>query len=439
LLSFPDGNYSFRLTRGPEYRVIRGNFELERESFDDHHVALPRMVDMIKDGWVSGDACVLPSPNSLPLRMASEDLHVAAVIGHQDAKPIPSRDRDEDIDHSPTWIRDDVVYDHGLLYYGLQELGEPAETSPIALSRLADLPRDNDEVRVAIETPFAWPLPVWIASERVDGIFLLGDWLQPGRTRISVKDGRNPDEPRIKDPAELGRFATQIYFNLLEAGIRLAPLAGSGNEGKATAVGYNRIYVNNEDDRYTYQVSDGNEPASKIESADEWWNAAWKGKSVVTNGPMLKPRLEGKIPGHTFEARSGDSVRLQPELQLSTRDPVDYLDVVCNNQIHYSARLDEFAKAGGKIPSLELTESSWVVYRVVTLYEDHYRAALSAPWFIEFDEKPRKTSQAAQYFRDWLSQYEAILMELPPEELAKHVPYIRAARNFWDARVFNKE
>lgn len=54
----PDGQYRFRMIRGPEYRIITGNFSLERTSLDEHSVALPRMVDMLQEGWTSGDCCV---------------------------------------------------------------------------------------------------------------------------------------------------------------------------------------------------------------------------------------------------------------------------------------------------------------------------------------------------------------------------------------------
>ena len=58
-------------------------------------------------------------------------------------------------------------------------------------------------------------------------------------------------------------------------------------------------------------------------------------------------------------------------------------------KVHYSARLDEFAKAGGMLPPVNAKESGWVTIRVVTLYEDHFRAAMSAPWYIEFEGQPR--------------------------------------------------
>jgi hypothetical protein len=124
-------------------------------------------------------------------------------------------------------------------------------------------------------------------------------------------------------------------------------------------------------------------------------------------------------------------LKLTPELTLTVRDPVEYLEVIHNGRVHYSARLDEFAKAGGEIPPLLVKQSSWVTIRVVTLYEDHFRAAMSAPWYIDFDAKRRVTTKGVDFFQRWLGEYEERLKRLPQAQLQQHIPYVRAARAFW--------
>jgi hypothetical protein len=170
-------------------------------------------------------------------------------------------------------------------------------------------------------------------------------------------------------------------------------------------------------------------------TADQWWNGVWSGKSVATNGPLLRPLVAGKLPGHVFQGRTGEAMRLKPELNLAVRDPVDYLEVIHNNRVHYSARLDEFAKSGGEIPAIIAKESGWVILRVMTLHDEHYRAAITAPWWIEFDGRPRVSQQSVQFFRDWMTEYEQRLKRLPPEQLSRYVPFVQAARRFWDNRL----
>ncbi len=427
-LSLPDSVYTFRLIRGPEYRIVSGNFTLEKTSLDAKTILLPRMTDMLSGGWTSGDCCVSASANSLPLRMAAEDLHVAGSLGHVDAKPIPARDADDRIENNPCWIRNDLTHHEGIVVYGSVS---PSQGERLPIQWLAELAAD-DTAKVAIENPFAWPLPVWLASERVDGFFVLGDWLRLDRQVPGVKSGRGPTGPSIGGNIEVGRWAETIYWNLLEAGLRIPPLAGSGNEAGSTPVGYNRLYVAAPDQS---QVQGQPPAAQRVEDAQQWWQAAWRGRSVLTNGPIMRPTLEGKIPGHVFQARSGEVLELHPELTLSVRDPVDYLQVIHNAQVHYSARLDEFAKAGGVIPPLLVKQSGWVMIRVVTLYEDHFRAAISAPWYIDFDNRRRVTDAGVAFFQQWLAEYEQRLKQLPANQLEVHIPFVRHARTYWKERA----
>jgi hypothetical protein len=445
VLELPDGPYQFRAVRGPEYRIVSGTFTLEKTSLDEKTIQLPRMVDMTQEGWLAGDCCVVPSVNSLPLRMAAEDLHVAAVLGEKRASPIPRRDADEPVEHSPSWIRTDATAPHGLLVYpdsnsaDVASIGTPAaEPSSRAvppefgpLVRAAQTP--DHSTRIAIENPFAWELPVWLASEQVNGVFVLGDWLRLDRRVMEVRDGRGAESFVASDPTQVGRHAEMIYRHLLNAGLPIVPLAGGGDQSENTPVGYNRLYVTTTE---TDSSDDSAAPQTpKLpSSADAWWEGVWRGTSVATNGPLLRPLVGGKLPGYVFQARSGEALRLQAELNLSVRDPVEYLEVIHNNRVHYSAPLDEFAKSGGVIPPIEATESGWIILRVLTLHEDHYRAAVTAPWWIEFDGQKRVAAESVAFFQQWLSEYEARLKRLPPDRLQAYVPFVQAARRFWNER-----
>ena len=220
---------------------------------------------------------------------------------------------------------------------------------------------------------------------------------------------------------------------MLEAGLRIPPLAGSGDMGKSTPSA-TTVCTSPTPSRNTRYDSNGSRGTSRDDTPSNGGRRLC-GQSVATNGPLLRPKLGGKLPGHVFRGSSGEVLQLQPELTLSVRDPVEYLEVVHNGSVHYSARLDEFAKAGGVIPAMQIKESGWVTIRVVTLYEDHFRAAMSAPWYIDFDAKPRVQMESVDFFRRWLSDYEERLKRLPADELKRHVPYVRAARAFWAERA----
>jgi hypothetical protein len=282
------------------------------------------------------------------------------------------------------------------------------------------------ESRVAIENPFAWPLPVYLASDQVDGYFVLGDWLRLDRSQLQMKDGRPFSDRKDRLATTLGREAEQIYWHLLDAGFRIVPLAGSGDEADLHPVGYNRLYVAGD--------SESIGESQPVENATQWWAGAWAGRSFATNGPLLIASLDGHPPGHVFASTSTNPLELTPELSLTVRDPVDYLEVIHNGEVHYSAKLDEYAKAKGKIPPIIVTESGWAVIRVVTLHENHFRAATTAPWYLELDGQRRVSKRSVDVFQEWLADYEEHLRSTSRKDLAAYAPFIRAARAFWQSR-----
>jgi hypothetical protein len=451
-LALPDGPYQFRFIRGPEYRIITGNFTLERTSRDDKTVRLPRMVDMKQEGWLSGDLAVPPETNDLLLRMMAEDLHVAAVIGAEGPKTMPQAVPKNQKPFEPLWTREGVMAsnDESLLVYShadpnppINVATRPGEVTSQWIDRLANAASDKDaepeqnlaSTKLAIASPFDWSVPVWLASERIDGMFVLGEWLRQDKKVEQIKDGRPPVAPGFDGPLGPGRYAEFVYWNALEAGLTLAPLAGTGvSKGHAarTNVGYNRVYAAG-----SSNVDADEDAATTLENQSQFWESVWAGQSVITNGPMLRPTLGGYSPGHRFEATAGERLQLTMELKLSVRDPVDYLEIIHNGRVFYSARLDEFAAAGGQLPELEIEESGWAVVRVVTQHESHYRMATSAPWYFEFDGKRRISRTAVQFFGQWLKDCETELKKLPRDELGKHISGVTQARKFWGERLMS--
>ncbi|MCG8651367.1 MAG: hypothetical protein MI861_16120, partial [Pirellulales bacterium] len=364
-MSLADGTYAFRMVRGPEYRVVSGTFSLEDTSLDEHAVRLPRMVNMLDKGWTSGDCCVQPSPHSLPLRMASEDLHLACTLGHVDARPIAGRDRDEPIENDPAWIRTDAQHQGGLIFYGLDSSSAATPSKPqsgLPSERLAQVLREHPQTRVAIENPFAWPLPIWLASGQIDGVFILGDWLRLDKKVLTVPDGRAPPGASFGGGKDVGRWAERIYWNLLEAGFRIPPLAGSGSEGRTTPVGYNRLYV--AEQLESYQQGQGAE-VRRLLTPEAWWDAAWQGHSVATNGPLLFLEVQ---PAARDVLRPGQEKALPVDGRSDVRVALDVVSAVPLDRVEIlrnGAPARSFdARGRGRVfrveATLEIAGSAWI-------------------------------------------------------------------------------
>ena len=125
-------------------------------------------------------------------------------------------------------------------------------------------------------------------------------------------------------------------------------------------VGYNRVYVHC-GDTLTY---------------DAWWEGLRAGRVVVTNGPLLRPRVNGELPGHVFRAARGETMELTVQLNLAVRDRVDYLEVVQNGKVVQEVRLDEYRDRRGKLPPVTFDASGWLLVRAVT---DHCRRRFASP------------------------------------------------------------
>lgn len=425
-LALPPNTYRFEISRGPEYRVLSGSFTLDRDSEDSRRVELSRIVDMAAEGWIAGDVMAAVPPRDLGPRMAAEALPVAGLLSSGDQPlMLPSL--------GLYTARADLARGTGVAG-GLLVVGvDPAAIETNANSPSSDLFRAVAEARggraadakLIVANPLAWDLPIWLASDRIDAVTVLGEFLQLDREVTKVADSRMPTKFDYGGPQGIGRWAEQVYWQMLEAGLEIPPAAASGAGSVPNPVGYNRAYVR----------LDGAAMADPESLSAAWWEGLWQGRSVITNGPLLRPTLDGFAPGHRFEARSGETLELTLELKLATADPVEYLEVIRDGRVAYHARLDELAAASGQIPPLRFEQSGWVLVRVVTKYPSHFRAAISAPWFVTFDGQPRISVRGVDFFRTWLSEREEQLAKLPAEQRERHVPYVRAARRFWQARA----
>ncbi len=77
----------------------------------------------------------------------------------------------------------------------------------------------------------------------------------------------------------------------------------------------------------------------------------------------------------------------------------------------------------------------WLVIRVVTERDFTYRMATTAPFYFEFDSRPRVSRKAAEFFQQWLAQTEQQVASEPEQARSAAQPYIDAAKRFWAEKV----
>jgi len=442
------GAYEFMVRRGPEFSEIRSGFEIERNAQDAFDVVVPHKVPMRNEGWYSGDLLSPMAPELLSRWMRADDLDVVVttLIAERrkpsgevpvdfDAKPDGSRrtaKKVDEIEPADSGKEKLKALNHvqqkshwfqkpgqgGVLVHRLEEQALALEPS----TSFALLDQFDSQVSSFTELTRPWErdVPLLLATEKIDAIQLLSSHLSPDTAIPLTSTIRNPDSLRFKGKKGLARLSEYIYWQMLEAGFRLPPTAGSGFDGTTpTHLGYNRVYV----------WFAPNSPRD----AGTWWSQLRAGHSMVTNGPLLRATINGQPAGSIHPSYSPQPISLDIELELTVRDPVEYLDVIFNGKAIYQARLEDHAKRG-QFPPLSIQESGWLVLRVVTEHEDSYRMATTAPFYFEFDSQPRISKSAVQFFQDWLTDSRSQIEKDASLQASHQVP-LANAKEFWNARA----
>ncbi|MCC9608466.1 hypothetical protein LOC68_10135 [Blastopirellula sp. JC732] len=423
-LELAPGRYTFVVETGPEYKNRSGYFELKSGDEDSNTLEMHRYVDMAKDGWWSGDLYVAREERDLETLMLSEDLHVA--VNHTwDNKQNayagqPIEDPLATFAGNHAWWklggRDERAGGRMLIINANSPLAVQSAKPeyPATLSYLKEL-NGQEKVHRAVDAA-AWDLPLWIAHDVVDSVVIAGPELEmKGGSRKIPPGSRPPD--RLLFPGVQGnaRWAQQIYFHLLNCGLRIPPSAASGSGTSNNPPGYNRVYVHL-DGEFSY---------------DAWWRELAAGRVVVSNGPLIRPVVEDKMPGDVFTAPAGQTLEIDIALNLGTRGTISYLEVIKNGKVEEEVSLVDYAKNQGHMPKLHFEESGWFCIRAVEELPETYRFGLTGPYYVQIGDQPRISKASAKFFYDWVFERAGAIDLTDSEQRDEVLEMHRQARNFW--------
>lgn len=411
------GDYRYEISHGPQFSRGSGGFTLDKKSEAVDVVKLPQHSDLENEGWFGGDLLSHVSAKESLEWLSAEDLQMAVVVQEKFEESIePSQQA------ATRWVSSQSYHDArmngGLTFH---HWSAPAAVPDfVPASKLLELAKRQPQTHAEIQRLWARDVPLWLASGQIDSIQILSDHLTyDGDRAAKVETLAEVDDRLFRGPRGPGRMVEKLYWQVLEAGLRIPPSAGSGFGSNTSPLGYNRVYVHN-----------GSTP-------ELWWEGLRLGRSFVTSGPLLRAQVNGHAPGHIFKSTSQNPLEIEIALTLTVSDPVEYLDVVFNGRSIYQARLDEYARQGGRIPRQSIKESGWMVVRVVTERDYTYRMASSAPYFFEVDEQPRISQTAVEFFRRWLTKSAEQIAAEPEAVQAALQPYLTASQKFWDEQLKN--
>jgi hypothetical protein len=428
-LEIMPGNYQVEIERGPEYSTAAGRFTVRV----DERLALTnqihRIADLASEGWWSGDLHVHRDPAQAELLLAAEDLHIAQFTtwwnrqNAWDSQPLP----DQPLRQFPgdrfvhVMAGEDEREGGALLYFNLPkpvDITGATRQYPHSLV-FAQQIRRLPGAWIEIEKPFWWDVPVWLAAGVGDSVGLANNHQQRSGMLDNEAWGRPRDRHRFPGPQGNGLWSQELYYQILNAGFRLPPSAGSASGVLPNPVGYNRVYVH---------------VPGELTWA-RWWDGLRTGRVFVSNGPLLRCRVGGQLPGHVFKSEDGVPIELNLEILLNSRDPVKQIEVISNGAAvrRVPVNLDKSAQRAAK---LRVTESGWFLLRAVADVPDTFRFASTGPFYVQIGGKGRRISKAAcAFFLEWIRERIPQIKLPDPRQQADVLQVWREAEQFWLSRL----
>jgi hypothetical protein len=428
ILKLSAGHYTLEVERGPEFSAHRGNFALAAGAVTNITVTLERIADLAAEGWWSGELHVHRPPDDAELLMRAEDLHVAQFITWwnkqnlwSNAPPANPLRQFEGNRFAHVMAGEDEREGGALLYFNLKQpiaITSASRHFPSSLVYAAEA-RQHPGVWIDMEKPFWWDFPLWVASGLCDSVGLANNHMHRAGMYNGEAWGRPRDVEKFPAPRGNGFWTQEIYYHALNCGLRIPPSAGSASGVLPNPVGYNRVYVH-VGPELTYE---------------KWWGGLRAGRSFVSNGPLLRCRANGKLPGEVFTAAAGEKIEIEIDATLNSREPVPAVEIVRDGKVVRSIPVSADGQRAS-LGKLTFTESGWFVVRAITSEPKTFRFASTAPFYVEVGANKQRISKAsAQFFVNWVEEGMARVPLPAGNQREAVLEFHRAAEKFWREKL----
>jgi hypothetical protein len=373
-LSLPDSAVGIEIRRGFETRPFCTTLAHEStEQTIQRTFRLSRWIDLRTKGYVNGDIHAhLPIPVEAHFQMRAEDLNALTLLHMADSQyQLPVNDHFTgklDTNSTPgceIYVSQEIrefqmghltLLNLTRLVPGYPDLGggleywrsQPhwnlvpamraarAQNGTVFWSHVCSLPGEQ--------------LPIGIALGLVDGIELI-TWNDP--TQFP-----NHWEPWLNSGMSQAEFpvmrALDLYYQFLNAGYRLPIAAGTDKFGEEIPLGSNRVFARTDP------------PANY----DSWLTAVKKGKTFVSNGPILEFDVDGHNAGEVVEFKNSKSMKAHVTARSIL--PFTTLEIVLNGAVIGHKTVPVYSNAPVECvysmdleTSVDLRRSGWLAARVL--------------------------------------------------------------------------
>ena len=167
----------------------------------------------------------------------------------------------------------------------------------------------------------------------------------------------------------------------------------------------------------------------------KWWDSVRRGRVFVSNGPLLRVKANGELPGAVFQLSKRGELKVKLAGLLDSRDPIKAVEIIRNGAVVQTLPASKL-KRGGQFATLTFKESGWFLVRAITAMPETFRFASTAPFYVEAPGQPVRVSRkSAQFFLDWVRERMAAIKLDEPKQLEEVLAYQRQAEQFWQKKV----
>lgn len=263
-----------------------------------------------------------------------------------------------------------------------------------------------------IEKPFWWDMPILLATGRVNSIGIAHNHMNQAGVFDNEAWGKPRDKNKYPPPMGNGYWTQEIYYRILNSGIRMPPSAGSASGVLLNPVGYNRVYAYIENG-LTY---------------NKWFDAVKGGKCFISNGPLLLCKANGEFSGHVFI--SDKKLEITIAAEIYSRDTVGVVEIIKNGKVLKFIAATKFKNKFSA--GIVFEQSGWFLIRVICKTTGNFRFASTAPFYVEIGKNKRHISRsAARFFLDWINERAVSIKTDDKEQLSEINSYVNAARKYW--------
>jgi hypothetical protein len=386
-VALPPTPITIQVYKGPEYIPIRRSVTLGPGKLAIR-VEIERGADLRDRGWYSGDIGALaPSPHAALLEGAAEDLSVINLLAYEAV--------------GKTGLK---LYPNLLAFSGQRPALEMPHCMVVVNTynchpslgslNLLNCHRTVYPLTFGGGGPDNWTLSDWCDQcHRKGG---LAAWRQAARCGDLLGEALADLVLGKVDALEIeshdGCFNTELYYTLLNAGLKVVVVAGSRKTGMQV-LGSARSYA-------------------LIASADfdyaAWIEAVRAGRTFVTSGPLLLFTVDGQYPGAVVDPPSREEP-LRVHAEAVGWSPFDRVELVANGEV-VAARPAREQKPVFLEANVVLREGGWLAARCVSGNDVNSSAmslvrAHTSPVYVRINGRPSPVNRdAAQRLREALDR-----------------------------------